>query len=74
MRNLTLNLDALAVDSFATAGDPTLAAANPESTGCHTYGFSCVQNGTVADTYVSCSLDGLVVAALTRGYPCDTTR
>lgn len=85
MRNLTLDLDALAVDSFSTAGDPSQWAAEP-TTGTMTYAFSCVeaqnggvadsfvcvrpQNGTVADTYVSC----VYVEGLTLAYPCRTTR
>ena len=71
MRNLTLDLDALAVDSFSTSAG-TLLSAPDESTGCRTLAFSCVQgdNGTVADTWVSCA----VVAALTEAYPCKTTR
>ena len=77
MRNLTLNLDALAVDSFSAEGDPTRwAAAAPESTGCHTLAFSCVDaRYPVTVTGVDpCCDDELGAAALTRGYPCDTTR
>lgn len=69
MRNLTLDLDALAVDSFSTSTGDLLSAPD-ESTGCRTLAFSCIENSTGADTYVSCA----VVAALTEAYPCKTTR
>jgi hypothetical protein len=43
MRNLTLDLDALVVDSFSTsvAGDPSQWTAAQQSTGCGTYDDSC---------------------------------
>lgn len=71
MRNLTLDLDALAVDSFSTVGDPSQwTAAVADTFGCNSWGF-CVeaQNGGVADTFVCAG-----VAALTEAYPCKTTR
>lgn len=70
MRNLILDLDALAVDSFSTsAGD--LLAAPDDFAGVQT-AVACTraENGTGADTYVSCAAP----AALTEAYPCKTTR
>ena len=71
---MTLDLNQLQVDSFSTsaAGDPSQwgAAAEPTTEPTMTLAFSCVENGTVADTYVSCA----GVAAFTDVYPCKTTR
>jgi hypothetical protein len=71
---MTLDLNQLQVDSFSTsaAGDPSQwgLAAEP-TTGTMTYAF-CVENGTVADTYVSCIVQA--GDALTEAYPCKTTR
>ncbi|HEU4886232.1 MAG TPA: hypothetical protein VFT45_28595 [Longimicrobium sp.] len=55
---MTLDLNQLQVDGFSTsaAGDPSQ--------------WGLVENGTVADTYVSCA----GVDALTEAYPCKTTR
>jgi hypothetical protein len=67
MRNLTLDLDALAVDSFSTdvAGDPsqwTAAMYAPSD-------LATCQTNDVADSFVCAG-----VAALTDVYPCKTTR
>jgi hypothetical protein len=84
MSKLTLDLNALGVESFSisAAGDPSQWAAAERITafscltaqnggGADT--FVCVrpQGGTHAETYISCVYDP---AALTEAYPCKTTR
>lgn len=71
MRNLTLDLDALEVDSFSTAGDLSQwAAAVPDTFGCNSWGF-CAAAQPQTQTNVLCCDN---VAALTEAYPCKTTR
>jgi hypothetical protein len=61
---MTLDLNQLHVDSFATsaAGDPSQWGAAGESIS--------VEGGAHADTFVAC----VATAALTDVYPCKTTR